>query len=88
MVLYHDSILSLKANWSNPFVVPPSYHNWAPWVGLHTSASYMVLNTEYTKVMPAHPATGGEFNITEDRLTDELLTFKVGLAQSFKSLLY
>ncbi|KAK0131592.1 hypothetical protein N1851_033697 [Merluccius polli] len=66
----------VPSNRSNPFVVPPSFHNWAPWVGPHTRASDDILNTEYCKVMPAHPPTGGEFNITEDRLIDELLKLK------------
>ncbi|KAK7143946.1 hypothetical protein R3I93_014952 [Phoxinus phoxinus] len=31
----------------NPFLVSPSYHYWAPWIGPNTRREDTVLNTEY-----------------------------------------
>ncbi|CAI5675294.1 unnamed protein product [Oreochromis niloticus] len=31
----------------NPFSVPPSYTDWAPWIGSETRTSDIVLNTEF-----------------------------------------
>ncbi|KAI4791339.1 hypothetical protein KUCAC02_034060 [Chaenocephalus aceratus] len=34
----------------NPFVVPLSYNNWAPWIGPQTRQSDLILNTEFEKI--------------------------------------
>ncbi|XP_072565367.1 uncharacterized protein, partial [Paramormyrops kingsleyae] len=68
----------VPSNKSNPFVVHPSYHSWAPWIGPHTRDRDVVLNTEYKEVYSACSAKEeSEFNLTEDRLTDELLKLKM-----------
>ncbi|XP_049339463.1 uncharacterized protein LOC125804568 [Astyanax mexicanus] len=68
---------------ANPFVVHPSYHNWAPWIGPHTRGSDFVLNTEYKKVHSPYSAVKeAEFDLTEDRLTDELLKLKMEVVRS------
>ncbi|XP_030279056.1 HMG domain-containing protein 3-like isoform X2 [Sparus aurata] len=67
----------------NPFVVPPSYHHWAPWIGPHTRRSNSVLNTEFEKMQSPKIPNGGENDddgddkINEERLTDELVNLKV-----------
>lgn len=62
----------------NPFAVKPSYHRWAPWIGPHTRSSNFVLNTEYEKVHSARPQKeSAEFNVSEDRLLDEISNLKV-----------
>ena len=69
-----------KGGRKNPFVVPPTYHNWAPWIGPQTRQSNVVLNTEFEKVQePKKPSSGDpdDQQITEERLTDELLNLKV-----------
>lgn len=69
---------TLIGNKDNPFVVRPSYHNWAPWIGPHTRCGNVVLNTEFRKMhAPRSPAEELELNLTEDRLADELLKVKV-----------
>ncbi|XP_051816802.1 uncharacterized protein LOC110966392 isoform X2 [Acanthochromis polyacanthus] len=64
----------------NPFVVPPSYHHWAPWIGPHTRRSNSVLNTEFEKMQaPKTPNSRDDDDemINEERLTDELVNLKV-----------
>ncbi|XP_063073545.1 uncharacterized protein LOC134464029 [Engraulis encrasicolus] len=53
-----------------------SYNNWAPWVSPHTRASEEIMNTEYCKALQANPTTSGELDVTEERLTDELLKLR------------
>ncbi|XP_049333177.1 uncharacterized protein LOC111188491 [Astyanax mexicanus] len=73
----------VPSNRQNPFVVCPSYHYWAPWIGCHTRSTSMVLNTEYSKVHTARtPDEASDFNITEDRLTDEILKLKMEAVRS------
>lgn len=56
----------------------PTYHHWAPWIGLHTRKANKVLNTEYEKVHTTrHPKEQAETDITEDRLLDEVSNLKV-----------
>ncbi|XP_070404091.1 uncharacterized protein [Nothobranchius furzeri] len=63
---------------TNPFVVCPSYENWAPWIGKQTRKSDCVLNTEYKKIPLEKSVSDPELsNVTEDRLFDELLKQKV-----------
>ncbi|XP_072217993.1 HMG domain-containing protein 3-like [Leuresthes tenuis] len=68
----------------NPFVVPPSYHHWAPWIGPHTRRSNSVLNTELEKIRCHKMPNDGEDEnliddekINEERLTDELVKLKL-----------
>lgn len=70
--------LLLLGNRDNPFHVPPSYHRWAPWIGPKTRASNVTLNTEYAK-LPVTQACKepGDIDITEERLTDEVMKLKV-----------
>lgn len=42
--------LLMQGGKNNPFVVPPSYDFWAPWIGVNTRKSEMVLNTEFAKI--------------------------------------
>ncbi|XP_042600016.1 LOW QUALITY PROTEIN: uncharacterized protein LOC109070584 [Cyprinus carpio] len=64
----------VPSNKANPFVVRPSYHNWAPWIGPHTRSGDLLLNKEYEKVHSPYSAKEeSEFTVTEDQLTDELL---------------
>ena len=74
----------IKGGRKNPFVVPPSYHHWAPWIGPHTRRSNSVLNTELEKKQsPQIPNDGDGENLNDDdkideeRLTDELVNLKV-----------
>ncbi len=41
--------LLMQGGKNNPFVVPPSYDFWSPWIGVNTRNSEMVLNTEFVK---------------------------------------
>lgn len=68
--------------------MPPSYHNWAPWIGPHTRQSTVVLNTEHDKLQAPKMTTdvddqmssdGDDMQVTEERLADELLNLKVSL---------
>ncbi|KAM3605857.1 uncharacterized protein V6R79_006120 [Siganus canaliculatus] len=59
----------------NPFLVKPSYDNWAPWIGRETRKSSSVLNTEFEK-MPFQTSNGGA-QLTEGHLMDELMKQKV-----------
>ncbi|XP_015251326.1 PREDICTED: uncharacterized protein LOC107098268 [Cyprinodon variegatus] len=69
----------VSSNKENPFVIHPSYHNWAPWIGPHTRSGNVVFNTEYQKMHSPHsPVEELELTVTEDRLTDDL--FKVKMA--------
>ena len=65
----------------NPFVVAPSYHHWAPWIGPQTRCSAHVLNTEFEKLhTPKLESTEADDQlITEERLVDEVLNLKVSL---------
>ncbi|CAJ1071563.1 uncharacterized protein LOC112141289 isoform X2 [Xyrichtys novacula] len=62
----------------NPFVVHPTYDNWAPWIGGQTRRGNIVFNTEFAKVplktSSADPQLG---DLPEDHLVDELLKQKV-----------
>lgn len=58
----------------NPFAVKPSFHLWAPWIGQNTRKSVSVLNTEWEKVHSSNPNSASEIPVTEERLTDELMT--------------
>ncbi|KAK0135142.1 HMG domain-containing protein 3 [Merluccius polli] len=63
----------------NPFVVAPSYHHWAPWIGPQTRCSAHVLNTEFEKLhTPKLLSTEADDQlITEERLVDKVLNLKV-----------
>ncbi|RVE57614.1 hypothetical protein OJAV_G00218060 [Oryzias javanicus] len=57
---------------SNPFVVKPSYENWAPWIGTQTRRSDSVFNTEYKKI--SEDQTEADLSAAaEDSLFDDLL---------------
>lgn len=62
---------------NNPFIVPPSYDCWAPWIGVNTRKSEMVLNTEFAKVQKTKPCDTLDLGITEEQLGDELFKMKV-----------
>ncbi|XP_051787215.1 uncharacterized protein LOC114656598 [Erpetoichthys calabaricus] len=65
-------------NRDSPFVILPSYHQWAPWIGPQTRASHIVANTEYAKVHVSNKSQDeGDIDITEERLTDEVMNLKV-----------
>ncbi|XP_032363147.1 uncharacterized protein LOC116675469 [Etheostoma spectabile] len=67
-----------SSNRKNPFTVHPSYHFWAPWIGRVTRKSDTVLNTEFLKAQdPRNSAEADDINITEDRLSNELMNLKV-----------
>ncbi|XP_067303567.1 uncharacterized protein [Pseudorasbora parva] len=69
----------VKSSKENPFLVPPSYNFWAPWIGPRTRSD-IVLNTEFAKIhAPKSAAEVQEITVTEDRLTDELSKQKVGV---------
>ncbi len=56
----------------------PSYSNWAPWIGPLTRASNKVLNTEYAKrTAKKSVAENADIDITEERLSSELMNLKV-----------
>ncbi len=50
---------------NNPFVVPPSYDCWAPWIGVNTRKSEMVLNTEFAKIQKTKPCDMLDLHITQ-----------------------
>jgi len=73
---------SFLGNAANPCVVSPSYHKWAPWIGSRTRANNIVFNTEYMKGQGrkrANLTEQAEVDITEDRLTNEIMNLKVTL---------
>nr|XP_054591904.1 HMG domain-containing protein 3-like [Nothobranchius furzeri]XP_054592254.1 HMG domain-containing protein 3-like [Nothobranchius furzeri] len=70
----------VKSNAANPCVISPSYHKWAPWIGPHTRANNLLLNTEYQKGQcskRANSAEQAEMDISEDRLINEIINLKV-----------
>lgn len=67
-----------KVGRKNPFVVPPSYHHWSPWIGPQTRQSNSLLNTEYEKIQMPKESNEEDYDlINEERLSDELLNLKV-----------
>ncbi|KAK2883631.1 hypothetical protein Q8A67_017268 [Cirrhinus molitorella] len=64
----------------NPFVVPPSYHFWAPWIGRNTRHSDTVLNTEFKKVHTSSEIL--EMTVTKERLKEELFKQKYDVIRS------
>ncbi|KAK0151944.1 HMG domain-containing protein 3 [Merluccius polli] len=74
-----------SGNAANPCVIAPSYHKWAPWIGPHTRASNLALNTEYQKGQGSKGASSAdqaEMHISEDRLIGEVMNLKVGAVQN------
>ncbi len=67
----------LLGGMKNPFIVQPSYNFWAPWIGIHTRSSDMVLNTEYAKLHVSQDSREDDIPLTEERLADELLNLRV-----------
>ncbi|XP_067285677.1 uncharacterized protein [Pseudorasbora parva] len=66
----------------NPFLVSPSYHYWAPWIGPNTRREDTVLNTEYAKMHAPRPATeDAELHVTEERLEEVLTNLKVDVVR-------
>ncbi|KAK5882005.1 hypothetical protein CesoFtcFv8_020640 [Champsocephalus esox] len=62
----------------NPFVVPLSYNNWAPWIGPQTRQSDLILNTEFEKIPTTTMSDDSEYlEVTEERLSDEIINLKV-----------
>lgn len=62
----------------NPFDVPTSYSFWAPWIGIYTKSSNMVLNTvENAKLKVSQDSSEDDVPLTEERLADELLNLRV-----------
>jgi len=69
----------LEGSKHNPFLVPPTYHFWAPWIGPRTRSD-ILLSTEFAKVHALKSVSEvQEITVTEDRLTDELSKQKVCL---------
>ncbi len=62
---------------NNPFVVPLSFDCWAPWIGINTRKSEIVLNAEFVKIHKTKPCDVIDLDITEERLGDELFKLKV-----------
>ncbi|XP_073787637.1 uncharacterized protein si:dkey-3n22.9 isoform X2 [Danio rerio] len=66
----------------NPFVVVPSYNNWAPWIGPKTRRDETVLNTEHEKLHAPRQATEmADLQMTEERLQDALINLKVDMVR-------
>ncbi|XP_073671205.1 uncharacterized protein [Paramisgurnus dabryanus] len=66
----------------NPFLVSPSYHYCAPWIGPNTRREDTVLNTEYAKMHAPRPATeDAELQVTEERLEEVLTNLKVDVVR-------
>ncbi|KAK1877885.1 ATP-dependent helicase/nuclease subunit A [Dissostichus eleginoides] len=62
----------------NPFVVPLSYNNWAPWIGPQTRQSDLILNTEFQKIPTTTMSDDSEYlEVTEERLSDEIINLRV-----------
>ncbi|KAI4816327.1 hypothetical protein KUCAC02_008654 [Chaenocephalus aceratus] len=62
----------------NPFVVPLSYNNWAPWIGPQTRHSHLILNTEFENIPTTTMSDDSEYlEVTEERLSDEIIDLKV-----------
>ncbi len=63
---------------TNPYTLKPNYENWAPWIGRHTRRSPSVINTEWKKVQTTNTLDNiAEIDMTEERLSDELMKLKV-----------
>lgn len=71
-------LFELPGNRENPFVIMPAYDKWAPWIGPRTRASKTVLNTEFAKMNAKKSfVEQAEVEITEERLSNELMNLKV-----------
>ncbi|XP_034082923.1 uncharacterized protein LOC117553203 isoform X4 [Gymnodraco acuticeps] len=76
MDLHKKGVFSMPGDGKNPFIVRPSYQNWAPWIGQHTRQSDIVFNTEYAKIHVPDVSTDADERVTEERLADEVLNLK------------
>ncbi|KAL1275320.1 hypothetical protein QQF64_034943 [Cirrhinus molitorella] len=66
----------------NPFVVVPSYNNWASWIGPKTRRDDTVFNTEHEKFHAPRQATEmADLQMTEKRLQDALINLKVDMVR-------
>ncbi|XP_051775983.1 uncharacterized protein LOC127526048 [Erpetoichthys calabaricus] len=76
----------VKCNRDSPFVILPSYHQWAPWIGPQTRAGHIVANTEYAKVHVSNKSQDErDMDITEERLTNEVMNLKSSASSFFSS---
>uniref|UniRef100_A0A8C1VA99 SAP domain-containing protein n=1 Tax=Cyprinus carpio TaxID=7962 RepID=A0A8C1VA99_CYPCA len=68
----------LKTGDRNPYNIKPNFEYWAPWIGRYTRKAPIVLNTEWQKVQSTSAQDLiTEMDITEERLSDELMKLKV-----------
>ncbi|KTG30239.1 hypothetical protein cypCar_00027344 [Cyprinus carpio] len=73
----------LKTGDRNPYNIKPNFEYWAPWIGRYTRKAPIVLNTEWQKVQSTSAQDLiTEMDITEERLSDELMKLKVAQALS------
>lgn len=73
-----NPLFHYEGNRDNPCKVSPSYNKWAPWIGPHTRAEKLLLNTEYSKLArKTSVAEKAEVEISEERLSTELMNLKV-----------
>ncbi|CAM4735890.1 unnamed protein product [Leuciscus chuanchicus] len=87
---FWDSVMSeiicsglLACGRKNPFVVAPSYTNWAPWIGPKTRKADTVCNTEHEKFHAPRQATEmADLQMTEERLQDALINLKVDMVRN------
>lgn len=71
-------VFQFQGGRKNPFVVVPSYNNWAPWIGPKTRRDDTVFNTEHEKFHAPRQATEmADLQMTEERLQDALVNLKV-----------
>ncbi|KAM9365863.1 HMG domain-containing protein 3-like isoform 2-T2 [Pholidichthys leucotaenia] len=61
----------------NPFLVEPSFNNWAAWIGRNTRKSCYVLNTAHEEKVPRQNEDDEVCSVTEECLIDELKRQKV-----------
>ncbi|XP_070407644.1 HMG domain-containing protein 3-like isoform X2 [Nothobranchius furzeri] len=86
---FYDSVTSqiictglLTSGRKNPFLVLPSYHNWAPWIGPKCRDGDIVFNTEHEKLhAPRQAAEMSDLQMTEERLQDALINLRVDMVR-------
>lgn len=78
MFITQNPLFDYEGNRNNPCKVSPSYDKWAPWIGPHTRAGKVLLNTEYAKLATKRSVgEKADIDISEERLSSELMNLKV-----------
>ncbi|XDV48466.1 hypothetical protein PO909_017872 [Leuciscus waleckii] len=83
VMIFFNTMPKSAGGRKNPFVVAPSYTNWAPWIGPKTRKADTVCNTEHEKFHAPRQATEmADLQMTEERLQDALINLKVDMVRN------